>query len=421
MPNILIPDVSTVHRTVDFVAYSDSQDDLENVEIEAIDVEDALNDDPFYDPGLDARGDAELQEYFAKAYKPSGNREQVSALSALSAQMDAYKPLSVADQEACFVVYNKGLHAIAILNSSKKLSSRKTEQLQRDVAAGEQAQTQLVGSMFRLVLVIARELSGKRYGREKSLDLLSDLVADANLELVKAVSDFDPTRGPAFNVYAGRVVRERIRNSLSKPVMAGIPSSWLRVKRLATTLGPELTDKLGRRPSTAEMQEALLEQCMEWAWNKLSDAQRQLPQEERLGLMKAKLVKQGMIGAIKQYEDVIDATQQLWNLDAPVGGDGQTRLMDMIGETPTGDTFDAVELSQLRDSLLRALESLSERDREIVLYRFGFIDGEMWTYAKLAPRYEISAERVRQIERSALSKLRGPGFDSLGDFLPSRF
>lgn len=366
--------------------------------------------------------DDEIASYIVRAAGTArgGNREMLSSLSALSQQMERYRPLTPAEQTECLRVYNSGLEASATLIAGRRLSGRRRQELTRTAQLGEDAQMELVGSMFRLVLVIARELAGNRYGRERSLDMLSDLVADANLALVEAVASFDPNRGPAFNMYAGRVIRERIRGSLTKVSQLGIPASWLRVKRLATTLAPELATELGRQPSTEEMQSALKVQCMRWAANRLTDSQAKLPDAERHALMEQKLVKQGMFGAIDRYEEVMVATRQIDSLDAPIGDSDGASYSDHLAEQESSDMFDSVELGQLRESLMAALLSLPERDREIVLYRFGFMDGEAWTYAKLAPRYSISAERVRQIERNVLAKLRGPGFDGLSGFLPSR-
>lgn len=380
-----------------------------------------VESDAFADPGLDDSGDQELAELFAAAEALSHNeRHELSALSALSAQMNRYPVLNAEQQNDRIKTYNDGLAAGAELATGKVTSKRKVAALERAAADGEQAQTELIGSMFRLVLVITRELAGKRYGLGRNLAELPDLVGEANAALVEAITGFDPSRGPSFSVYSGRRVRERVRAVLADDSPMKVPASWTRLRRLAITLAPDLSSQLGRHPTIEEMQDGLRAQCMAWAADHLTDAQRKLPAEVQQELMKAKLVKQGMLGAIDRYEEVMVATQQMWNLDAPVGADGSTRLADMVADAPKDETYDRVELDQLRAALMEALSGLSDRDREIVLYRFGFADGEVWTYAKLAPRYDISAERIRQIERSVLAKLRGPGFDNLADFLPGR-
>lgn len=372
--------------------------------------------DPFYDPGLDDAGDAEL-DAMVKAAETSSSH-QTTALSALSAQMGVYRPLTPAEQTERLKLYNDGLSAAAKLATETNLSTAQQEALQASVRRGDAAQTELVGSMFRLVLIIAREQSARRFGRERAMDQLADLVADANVSVVDAIHRYDPSRGPAFNVYASRVVRDRVREAVSHSGLEKIPSPWLRVRRLSQTLSPELALKLGRQPTVAEMQEGLMSQAMAWALDHLTPEQLALPEKTRNELAMAKLVKQGMCRAIRQYEEVMVVTQSMWNLDAPIGTDGTARLIDTVVAETSDETFDAVELTQLRETLMESLSTLPDRDREIVLYRFGFIDGDQWTYAKLAPRYSISAERVRQIERAALGKLRGPEFNAIAAFLP---
>ena len=379
----------------------------------------ALGEDPFADAGLDDSEDAELVELMSRVKGYDSGHEKVSSLSALSAQLDRYRPLPPPEQDRLVAIYNNGMVSAAELAAGGRVSGRRRSHLEQLVRDGDEAQTELIGSMFRLVLVISRELASRRYGRERSLDMLPDLVGAANLSLVEAVAKYDPDRGPAFSVYAGRVVRERVRAALTNTGLINIPTSWLRVRRLATIIVPELTMKFGRSPDIEEIQDALREQSMAWAADHLTDAQKKLPVDQRIELMKAKLVKQGMIGAIDRYEEVMTTTQAMWNLDAPVGSDGSARLGDLVADTSSDTMFDPAELDALRTNLFHALSSLPDRDREIVLFRFGFVDGEQWTYAKLAPRYKISAERVRQIERAALDRLRGPGFEMLDGFLPA--
>lgn len=360
--------------------------------------------------------DAEIARYVARANASAGN-EALSALSALSHQMSSYRPLTPPEQQAALDAYRNGLLARAEL--AGRVAGRRRPALESTARRGERAHAELVGSMFRLVLLIARENAADRYGRERALDMLADLVAEANLALVEAVDSYDEAKCPTFAIYAGRVVRDRVRMCLSKSGPVGLAPSWLRLKRIATVLAPEVAAKLGRTPTTAEMQAELRIVCMKWARDRLTDVQRQLPEPQQLGLMESKLRKQGMLGAIEKFEEVMVATQQVASLDSPVGDDGGARLGDLIPGRADAATFEPVELDELRRDLMAALEAMPPRDREIVLYRFGFIDGEQWTYAKLAPRYSVSAERIRQIERNVLTKLRGPGFGGLSAHLPS--
>lgn len=369
-------------------------------------------------PATESEDDAQIAKYVARAASTSG-REHLSALSALSQQMERYRPLTPEEQTERLAAYNGGALADAKLLSGK-YSAREERSLRVDSRRGKSAQAELIGSMFRLVLIIAREIAADRYGRERALDILPDLVAEANVSLVKAVTTYDPAKCPTFSIYAGRVIRDGVRMSLQKSSPVGVAPSWLRLKRIYTVLRPEIEMKLGRNPTDAEIQHELRIVCMRWAADRLTDDQKQLPEPQRLAIMESKLRKQGMLGAIDRLQEVLSATHQVGSLDTPLGEEGGTSLGDLLPNVSAAQDFDRIEHQELHRDLMKSLAGLADREREIVMYRFGFTDGEQWTYAKLAPLYNVSAERVRQIERNALGKLGGPAFSGLSSHLPSR-
>jgi len=367
--------------------------------------------------------DAALARYVARATSNHG-REQLTAISALAQQMEIYHPLSATEQAEKLAVYRAGVAASARLESGK-LSGREQRTARTAARQGEYAQTELVGSMFRLVLIIAREIAAERYGAAKALDMLEDLVGEANVALVQSVADYDERKCPTFAIYAGRVIRDRVRMSLQKQSALGVAPSWLRLKRIYTVRVPELEMALGRKPTEVEIKADLRRVCMEWAAKKLTDADRQLPLAEQHALMEAKLRKQGMLGAIDKLQEVLITTHQVSSLDSPLAEESGSTLGDLLaGPTDTSTFADPVEFAELSRDLQAALATLPEREREIMLYRFGFYppppDAKDWTYVKLAPKYGVSAERVRQIERNVLAKLRGPGFTNLSGHLPSQ-
>lgn len=335
--------------------------------------------------------------------------------------MDRFRPLSVEEQNALLEVYRAGELTKQLVKSGERDPNDLT--VRRTIRHGEDAATELTGSMMKLTMVIARENSEERYGRERASDLMPDLVGEAMLALTEALKGYDPARCPSFNIYAGRVIRDRVRMVLSKDSAIKLPPSWVRIKRIAAVRIPVLTTELGRAPTTREIQADLLAKCMEWATSKLSEEQLELSAEEQQEAKVAKLRKQGMIAAIEAIEDVLIATQSVASLDSPVGDEGGASLGDMLSNPTQDSMFDNVELNQLRDALRDALGSLSERERDIVLYRFGFADGECWTYQKISEQYGVTAERIRQIEKNVLAKLRNKdghgGTVALGSFMYS--
>ena len=223
-----------------------------------------------------------------------------------------------------------------------------------------------------------------------------------------------------FATYVAKVVRDRVRAMLAKDSHIKVANSWHRLKRIAAVRIPQLQAELGRTPTEAEIKADLLQRCMEWAVAKLTPEQAQLPKAQRQELMVAKLRKQGMIGAIESLQDVLQASQTIASLDARVGEDGDTTLADMVPAVED-EGLSNLELSELRDTMREALAPLTERERTIVLLRFGFADGEQWTYTALAERYDVTAERIRQIEKNVLTKLSTSSAvrDRLAAFLPS--
>jgi RNA polymerase primary sigma factor len=345
--------------------------------------------------------------------------EAVPALSAFQRRMERYPQLSPPAQLELAVQVQASIKAADELALNQKMSPRHRRALEAAASEGERAMEYLAGSNFRLVMLICRELAEERYpGR--SLDVLGDLIGEANIALTQAMREFDPERCPVFATYVAKVVRDRVRAMLAKDSHVRVANSWHRLKRIAAVRIPQLQAELGRPATEDEIKADLLARCMEWAEDKLTDEQRRLPKAQREEVKVAKLRKQGMIGAIESLQDVLQASQTVASLDAKVGEDGDTTLGDLV-QVQEPDGFSQIELGELRDTLRIALAPLSERERTIVLLRFGFVDGEQWTYTSIAEQYDVTAERIRQIEKNVLVKLAGssPLRDRLAAFLPS--
>jgi RNA polymerase nonessential primary-like sigma factor len=122
--------------------------------------------------------------------------------------------------------------------------------------------------------------------------------------------------------------------------------------------------------------------------------------------MLERLRKQGMLGAIAKLDDVLAATQNDGSFDAPVG-DGEGTLADIIKDEGP-EVGSRLEHAEMQQAVHEALRGLEPRERDIIMHRYGFVDGEMWTYAKISEMYNVSPERIRQIERATIDRLRLP-------------
>jgi RNA polymerase sigma factor (sigma-70 family) len=350
--------------------------------------------------------DRESVDFVVRAASRGAALDQLTALSAWQRQMERYPQLPATQQAELVAQFQAGRRAQEQLDAGRRLSASKERSLRADVRRGTQAMEMLAGSNFRLIHLIAREKAEERFGRDKAIKILPDLIGEANVALVEAATVFDVHRGLSFPTYLAKVVRDKVLAILSRQNMVKCPPSWTRVKRIYTVRHPKLTEELGRVPTIAEMQADLLRVCMEWAAEHLSPAQLQQSRALQEEAMMDRLRKQGMLGAIAKLEDVLAATQVTGSTDAPVG-DGDGTLGDLvIAEDP--DPAAGLEQQELREAVAAVLSTLDEREREIVMYRYGFVDGESWTYAKISKEYGVSPERIRQIERATVAKLRLP-------------
>lgn len=350
--------------------------------------------------------DREASDYVARAAARGAALDQLSSLGAWQRQMERYPQLPAAEQNELVVAFQTGLAAKETLDSGKKLSTSKERALRADVRNGARAMETLTGANFRLLYLIAREKAEERYGKERASRILPDLIGETNVALIEAATVYDASKGPTFPTYLAKVVRDRVLATLSKQHAVKCPPSWTRVKRIYTVRFAKLSEELHRQPTLEEMKKDLMRVCMEWAEERLTPEQRKRTKAEREDAMLERLRKQGMLGAIAKLEDVLSATQTMGSFDAPVG-DGEGTLGDIIG----GDN-EAVgaglEREEMQEAVRAALTGLDPREREIILYRYGFVDGEMWTYAKISEMYNVSPERIRQIERATIARLRLP-------------
>lgn len=365
-------------------------------------------------------GDAASEQQIDKWVKRSslGNLSNVSSLSAYTRRMEQYPQLKPSEQIDLASGIKAAREEIIKIQSKKKPASSDERRLRELRTYADRAAETLAGSSFRLVLLICRELAEERHGRERALDVMPDLVGEANVALVEAIIDFDQEKCPLFATYAARVIRDRVRALLGRDGAIRLPPSWNRLKRIAAVRIPQLGAELGRAPTREEIYNDLLARCMSWAESKLTEEQLKLPKKQRQEVMLAKLRKQGMIGALDSLDDVLQASQGTASLDATVSDDGGATLGDMMTNEPASSLLDDVEHDELRGLFGRVLAGLDERERRIVIARYGLDGSEPRTYVEIGDVFGVTAERVRQIERAVLSKIRdGDHSGNLSAFL----
>ncbi len=283
--------------------------------------------------------------------------EEISLATAMSAGVEAKQKLEEAEK------------------NGTELSEEEKKALNSAVKKGERSKQRLAEANLRLVVSIAKRYVGRGM-------LFLDLIQEGNLGLIKAVEKFDYTKGYKFSTYATWWIRQAITRAIADQARTiRIPVHMVETINKVIRVSRQLLQELGHDPSPEEIA-----------------AEMDMP--------------------VDKVREILKIAQEPVSLETPIGEEEDSHLGDFIPDEGASEPSEAASFTLLQEQLVDVLSTLTPREEKVLKLRFGIEDGRPRTLEEVGKEFNVTRERIRQIEAKALRKLRHPSRSKkLKDFL----
>ena len=267
-------------------------------------------------------------------------------------------------------MYLKEIGKVPLLTPDEEVALAK-----RMSEGDEDAKRRMAEANLRLVVSIAKRYVGRGM-------LFLDLIQEGNLGLIKAVEKFDHTKGYKFSTYATWWIRQAITRAIADQARTiRIPVHMVETINKVIRVSRQLLQELGHDPSAEEIAKEM-----------------------------------GM--PVDKVRDILKIAQEPVSLETPIGEEEDSHLGDFIPDEDASEPSEAASFSLLKEQLMEVLDTLTPREKKVLELRFGIVDGRTRTLEEVGKEFNVTRERIRQIEAKALRKLRHPSRSrKLKDFL----